>query len=115
MALTAQKGFGLIRAFFQANVAQLVEQLTRNEQVSGSNPLIGSTCFQRHFFLAERQKRRKIHFFPEDSLLLCGDRAEEQEAYRIRIFRAGLIEKYPRFPRGSGYRVRPRKSTCVDP
>jgi hypothetical protein len=26
----------------QANVAQLVEQLTRNEQVSGSNPLIGS-------------------------------------------------------------------------
>jgi hypothetical protein len=27
----------------QADVAQLVEQLTRNEQVSGSNPLIGST------------------------------------------------------------------------
>ena len=26
----------------QANVAQLVEQLTRNEQVSGSSPLIGS-------------------------------------------------------------------------
>ena len=25
-----------------ANVAQLVEQLTRNEQVSGSNPLVGS-------------------------------------------------------------------------
>gem|GEM_PF-5043022 len=25
-----------------ANVAQLVEQLTRNEQVSGSSPLIGS-------------------------------------------------------------------------
>ena len=29
----------------QANVAQLVEQLTRNEQVSGSNPLIGSSVF----------------------------------------------------------------------
>ena len=27
----------------QANVAQLVEQLTRNEQVSGSSPLVGST------------------------------------------------------------------------
>ncbi len=26
----------------EANVAQLVEQLTRNEQVSGSSPLIGS-------------------------------------------------------------------------
>ena len=25
-----------------ANVAQLVEQLTRNEQVSGSSPLVGS-------------------------------------------------------------------------
>lgn len=29
-------------ASIQADVAQLVEQLTRNEQVSGSNPLIGS-------------------------------------------------------------------------
>lgn len=27
----------------RANVAQLAEQLTRNEQASGSNPLIGST------------------------------------------------------------------------
>ena len=27
----------------RANVAQLVEQLTRNEQVSGSSPLVGST------------------------------------------------------------------------
>ena len=26
----------------QANVAQLVEQLTRNEQVAGSNPAVGS-------------------------------------------------------------------------
>ncbi len=26
----------------QADVAQLVEQLTRNEQVSGSSPLVGS-------------------------------------------------------------------------
>ena len=26
----------------QANVAQLVEQLTRNEQVTGSSPVIGS-------------------------------------------------------------------------
>jgi hypothetical protein len=31
-----------IRRGSQANVAQLVEQLTRNEQVSGSNPLVGS-------------------------------------------------------------------------
>jgi hypothetical protein len=30
----------------QADVAQLVEQLTRNEQVSGSNPLIGSINFK---------------------------------------------------------------------
>jgi hypothetical protein len=27
----------------QADVAQLVEQLTRNEQVSGSSPLVGSS------------------------------------------------------------------------
>ena len=27
---------------FVANVAQLVEQLTRNEQVTGSNPVTGS-------------------------------------------------------------------------
>jgi hypothetical protein len=32
---------------YQANVAQLVEQLTRNEQVSGSSPLIGSTLLKR--------------------------------------------------------------------
>lgn len=32
-----------IRPAPKANVAQLVEQLTRNEQVSGSSPLIGST------------------------------------------------------------------------
>ena len=30
----------------QADVAQLVEQLTRNEQVSGSSPLVGSTRFR---------------------------------------------------------------------
>ena len=29
-----------------ANVAQLVEQLTRNEQVSGSSPLVGSRNFK---------------------------------------------------------------------
>ena len=28
--------------YARANVAQLVEQLTRNEQVSGSSPLVGS-------------------------------------------------------------------------
>ena len=28
---------------FQANIAQLVEQLIRNEQVVGSNPTVGST------------------------------------------------------------------------
>jgi hypothetical protein len=29
----------------QADVAQQVEQLTRNEQVSGSSPLVGSFIF----------------------------------------------------------------------
>ena len=30
---------------FPANVAQLVEQLTRNEQVAGSSPAVGSRLF----------------------------------------------------------------------
>ena len=30
---------------FPANVAQLVEQLTRNEQVAGSSPAVGSLLF----------------------------------------------------------------------
>ncbi len=41
-----RRNFFVLRHAFcasQANVAQLVEQLTRNEQVSGSSPLIGST------------------------------------------------------------------------
>jgi hypothetical protein len=29
--------------FYDANVAQLVEQFTRNEQVTGSSPVIGSS------------------------------------------------------------------------
>ena len=37
-----------------ANVAQLVEQLTRNEQVSGSNPLVGSIFFA--FFSWQKPK-----------------------------------------------------------
>ena len=52
-----------------ADVAQLVEQLIRNQQVSGSNPLVGSrfprkmrTCSGAHFLwgesLGERVKRR---------------------------------------------------------
>ena len=32
-----------------ANVAQLVEQLTRNEQVTGSNPVIGSVVEADNF------------------------------------------------------------------
>ena len=32
---------------FPANVAQLVEQLTRNEQVAGSSPAVGSLLFDR--------------------------------------------------------------------
>ena len=38
-------GFTGFRLFWarRANVAQLAEQLTRNEQASGSNPLIGSS------------------------------------------------------------------------
>ena len=32
---------------FPANVAQLVEQLTRNEQVAGSSPAVGSLFFDR--------------------------------------------------------------------
>ena len=31
----------------EANVAQLVEQLIRNQQVSGSNPLVGSSASKR--------------------------------------------------------------------
>lgn len=32
----------------QADVAQQVEQLIRNEQVSGSSPLVGSLLFNAH-------------------------------------------------------------------
>ena len=42
--LTRQSASGLIRALL-ANVAQLVEQLIRNEQVIGSTPIIGSIPF----------------------------------------------------------------------
>lgn len=31
-----------------ANVAQMVEQLTRNEQVAGSSPAVGSCFFEYH-------------------------------------------------------------------
>ena len=41
-----------------ANVAQLVEQLTRNEQVTGSSPVVGST----------KSKGRRIS---SDGLFLC--------------------------------------------
>src|SRR5215217_9351410 len=41
----------------QADVAQLVEQLTRNEQVSGSSPLVGS-----HEIPAKRRKMRSPDF-----------------------------------------------------
>ena len=32
-----------VRTQGKANVAQLVEQLIRNQQVTGSNPVVGST------------------------------------------------------------------------
>jgi hypothetical protein len=42
----------------QADVAQLVEQLTRNEQVSGSSPLVGSlSCLQ----IPQKIKAPDIH------------------------------------------------------
>ena len=33
----------VVRTQGNANVAQLVEQLIRNQQVTGSNPVVGST------------------------------------------------------------------------
>ena len=38
---------GYITCPLQANLAQSVEQLIRNEQVIGSNPMIGSIFFAR--------------------------------------------------------------------
>ena len=43
-----------------ANVAQLVEQLIRNEQVSGSSPLIGSMSY---FVSPGRLRRPGLTFF----------------------------------------------------
>ncbi len=45
----------------RADVAQLVEQLTRNEQVSGSSPLVGSNFpFRvRAFATRLREERRR--------------------------------------------------------
>ena len=37
-----------MEADWRANVAQLVEQLIRNQQVSGSSPLIGSSSVKLH-------------------------------------------------------------------
>ena len=37
-----------VRTQGKANVAQLVEQLIRNQQVTGSNPVVGSTLTVRH-------------------------------------------------------------------
>ena len=36
-------GFAILASDKNAEVAQLVEQLIRNEQVAGSNPVFGST------------------------------------------------------------------------
>ncbi len=39
---TLELPYRYIDSLLQANVAQLVEQLTRNEQVAGSSPAVGS-------------------------------------------------------------------------
>jgi hypothetical protein len=44
----------------QADVAQQVEQLTRNEQVSGSSPLVGSLLFAH--FAGEIEEEEKAVF-----------------------------------------------------
>ena len=44
---------------FQADVAQLVEQLTRNEQVNGSSPFVGSTFLLWNQALGDATSRRR--------------------------------------------------------
>ena len=46
----------------QANLAQLVEQLIRNEQVIGSSPIIGSIFFA--FFKTWPVYNQQIEIFP---------------------------------------------------
>ena len=40
---------GVVR--YRADIAQLVEQLIRNQQVSGSTPLVGSNDFRHLWFI----------------------------------------------------------------
>ena len=47
-----------------ADVAQLVEQLIRNQQVTGSSPVISS--------IEKKHLRTQVLFFKENSSLLCG-------------------------------------------
>ena len=74
LTLTAN---GVQYASLLANVAQLVEQLTRNEQVIGSNPIVGSSlCPQglsvKRLEIAKLkilpfQGRSSFHSFPSTS------------------------------------------------
>lgn len=45
-----------MEALKHADVAQLVEQLIRNEQVVGSSPIVGSTLKIGHSYVRERKK-----------------------------------------------------------
>ena len=55
----------------QANLAQLVEQLIRNEQVIGSSPIIGSIFFAFFrtvpvcilYFILQKKDQKKTCFF----------------------------------------------------
>jgi hypothetical protein len=60
---------------YQADVAQQVEQLTRNEQVSGSSPLVGS-LFSR--------------------ITLTGDTEATEEEYMSACLYSGLLTVYQR-------------------
>lgn len=44
-----------MEALKHADVAQLVEQLIRNEQVVGSSPIVGSTLKIGHSYVRERK------------------------------------------------------------
>lgn len=44
---------------FLANVAQLVEQLTRNEQVVGSNPTVGSKAISVEAHGGDKRNTKK--------------------------------------------------------
>ena len=48
----------MVRSSVQAGVAQLVEQLIRNQQVTGSSPVAGSNLFNNLQGIAQRVRPR---------------------------------------------------------